>query len=208
MKGLVQGIGINDANYVVKVEETLGYINGKQKRKLVWACPLYQLWMNMLQRCYSEKWKAKNPSYKGCSVCPEWLTFSNFKAWVEQQDYEGKQLDKDLLIPDSKLYSPDTCVFVSRQVNSFLLERGNDRGEYKIGVSRSDTNKKFKAACSNPFTGKQEYLGYFTREDEAHEAWLAKKLEHAYTLSALQTDGRVAKALVERYENYTKEESN
>lgn len=32
---LVFGVGINDADYVVQKFETIGYVNGKRKRKLV-----------------------------------------------------------------------------------------------------------------------------------------------------------------------------
>ena len=77
----------------------------------------------MLQRCYSESHLVRQPTYKGCSVCEEWLTFSNFKSWMEQQDWEGKQLDKDLLVYKNKIYSPETCVFVSSVINSFFVEK-------------------------------------------------------------------------------------
>ena len=59
--------------------------------------------------------------------------------------------------------------------------------------------------CRNTFTKKQEYLGLFTCEVEAHQAWLKRKLELAHLLAAEQTDGRVAKALIERYTNLGEE---
>lgn len=51
-------------------------------------------------------------------------------------------------------------------------------------------------------TGKSIYLGAFKDPDSAHAAWLSYKLEQAKILAAQQTDERVAKALVARYENY------
>lgn len=68
---LVHGIGINDADYVVQVKETIGYVDGKRKRKLVWICPYYQAWKHMLERCYSAKFQKKRPTYSGCSVLEE-----------------------------------------------------------------------------------------------------------------------------------------
>lgn len=206
-KKLVYGVGVNDAGYVIQLWETIGYVNRKRKRKQVWICPFYLVWKCMLARGYSEKYKNKHATYEDVTVCGEWLTFSNFKRWMEKQDWEGNYLDKDLLIPGNKVYSPEACIFVSRQVNTFLIERGADRGEYKIGVYWHKLRSKYRAQCSNPFTKKIEHLGYYLTEEAAHQAWLSKKLQHAYALADIQSDLRVAKALIERYENYKCEDS-
>ena len=200
---LVQGVGTNDADYAVVEFESTGYVNGKQKRKLIWFCPFYRTWKNMLDRCYSVKYQNKQPTYIGCTVSKEWLTFSNFRSWMMTQDWQDKQLDKDMLFEGNKVYSKETCVFVSGMVNNFTTDRGNDRGEFLIGVCWDKEKEKFVSKCRNPFTKKQEYLGLFTSEQEAHQAWLKRKLELAHLLAAEQTDERVAKALIERYTNYT-----
>ena len=199
---LVFGVGINDADYVVEKRETIGYVNGKQKQKLVWVCPYYRVWHNMVKRCYSTKYHESQPTYKGCSVSEEWLTFSKFKAWMEKQQWGGLQLDKDLLFEGNKVYSAETCVFVSREVNMFTIDSGATRGEYRIGASWDKGVGKFRSNCSNPFTKKQEYLGLFTCEQEAHQAWLKRKLELANLLAAEQTDKRVGRALIARYSYY------
>ena len=199
---LVFGVGINDADYVVKKMETTGYVNGVRKQRLVWTCPYYRVWLNMLQRCYSTKFQEKHPTYEGCSVSEEWLRFSNFRAWMVVQDWEGKQLDKDLLFEGNKVYSKETCVFVTRSVNIFTTDRGASRGEWSIGVNWHKGVNKFVAQVNNPFSKKKEHLGYFTFEPEAHQAWLNRKLELAHLLAAEQTDERVGKALIERYTNY------
>jgi len=198
---LVFGVGINDAGYVVKKWETLGYVNGKQKRRLVWECPYYRTWKEMLRRCYSAKLQERHPTYKGCSVSEEWLRFSNFRSWMVEQDFEEMQLDKDILFSGNKVYSEETCVFVSKVVNMFTTDSGASRGELLIGVCWHKGEGKFQSRCCNPFTKKQEHLGLFTCELEAHQAWLKRKLELAHLLAAEQTDERVAKALIERYTN-------
>jgi len=199
---LLYGVGVNDVDYVVKKWKTIGYVDGKQKQKLVWYCLYHQVWVDMLRRCYSTKFHERQPTYKGCSVSEEWLTFSVFKRWMERQVFEGLQLDKDLLFDGNKVYSEETCVFVTSVVNSFTSDSGAKRGEWLIGVSWNKEKIKFSSKCSNPFTKKLEHLGYFTSELEAHQAWLKRKLELAHILAAEQTDERVAKALVERYTNY------
>lgn len=77
----------------------------------------------MLERCYSEKLLESNPSYIGTSVCSEWLYATAFKEWMEKQNWQGKSLDKDIIVPGSKLYSPDTCAFVSQATNLFVTAR-------------------------------------------------------------------------------------
>lgn len=196
---LVHGVGVNDADYVVAKYETIGYVGGKQKRKLVWACPYYRTWVEMLRRCYSASWLEKHPTYRDCTVSEEWLTFSNFRAWMATQDWEDKHLDKDILVKGNKIYGPATCAFVSPMVNNFTTDRGAARGKWLIGVHWHKERNKFRAYCSNPITKKREHLGYFTCEQEAHEAWRKRKLELAHELAAIQTDPRVAKALIERY---------
>lgn len=201
-KKLIQGVGINDVDYVTEKKKTI-IINGEKKQKLVWYCPYFRTWRNILQRCFSTKFQERNPTYKGCSVSEEWLTFSNFRHWMGAQDWEGKQLDKDLLFEGNKVYSKDTCVFVSGAVNNFTTDRGNDRGEWLIGASWHKESGKFRSHCHNPFTNRSEHLGYFTCEQEAHQAWLKRKLELAHELAAIQTSPRVAKALINRYMNYS-----
>lgn len=199
---LVRGVGINDADYIVQKWD-YWYENGKRKQKLVWGCPYYSRWLNMLTRCYSEREQERQPTYKGCYVYEPWLTFSNFKLWMEKQDWEGMQLDKDILFEGNKEYHPDKCVFVHKRVNQFLTARNKSRGEYMIGVSlnKKGKSKPYKAAISNTFSGFIEGLGYFSTEQEAHDAWKKRKYELAIELanSEYVTDERVKKALIERF---------
>lgn len=199
-KKLVCGVGINDADYKVTRGSTIE-VDGKRVYKVEWRCPFYVTWKSMIVRCYSDKYQSKRPTYEGCTVCGDWLIFSNFRAWMIQQDYKGKELDKDLLFKCNKVYSPTTCVFVSRMVNLFMGDSGATRGKYLIGASWNKAAGKFLAHCRNPFLNKGAHLGCFDTEQEAHQAWLKRKLELAHLLAAEQTDTRVAKALIERYSN-------
>lgn len=198
-KRLVQGVGVNDADYKVSLYR---YVDGKQKQQCVWRCHFYRTWCHMLERGYSAALKAKYPTYEGAYSCDEWHLFSGFKGWMEQQPWEGNELDKDLLFPGNKVYSPETCVFVSGTVNKFITDSGSSRGQYMIGVSWCNLTSKFKVQCCNPFTKSGEYLGLFDTEIEGHEVWLRRKLQLAHELASIQTDTRVADALIHRYENY------
>lgn len=188
-KKLVFGIGLNDVDYHVYSK-----VNGKTV-----ICHYYATWKHMLERCYCKKYLSKKPTYEGCEVCDEWLRLSIFKKWMETQDWEGKQLDKDLLLKGNKVYSPETCIFVEKSLNSFLTENNAKRGGSLIGVSRAGYINKFRAQCGDYFGGGKSYLGVFDSEIEAHAAWKKRKHEIACQLADLQTDERVAKALRERY---------
>jgi hypothetical protein len=189
---LLYGVGINDYEYKVSASEI---VNGKSK--ITWVCHYYSTWSGMLERCYSKKYQLYRPSYQGCSVCPEWIHFSVFRAWMVEQSWAGLNLDKDILIPGNKMYSPEACAFVSAMTNNFLISREACRGDYPIGVSLR--RKKFVARCRNPFTKKVEHLGHFTCPNKAHEAWRTRKHELAIELAKMQSDKRVANALINRF---------
>ncbi|MCK2149468.1 hypothetical protein MYE70_10360 [Marinobacter alexandrii] len=187
----VYGWGINDADYPLEP-----VVNGKRQR-----CNFFLTWRRMIWRCYDGKRLKEYPSYIGCSVAEEWKRFSDFKAWMVEQDWVGKHLDKDIICPGNKVYSSQTCVFVHPTINNFFTDAFRLRGEFMIGVRFHKGKRKFQGHCSNPFTKKVDHLGYFDREIDAHLAWLRRKNELAIQLSQSDyvTDDRVADALRSRY---------
>lgn len=197
-KKLVRGVGINDAPYPVNL-----YKKVDGKKVLYWACPFYLKWVAMLDRCYNEAIHKRQPNYIGCSVVPEWHYFMNFRSWMEKQDWEGKELDKDLLIPNNKVYGPTTCCFLSNSVNSFMTEGGSLRNGYKAGVSFENRCDKFRAHIRDSEKGKGSSK-YFLTEEEAHQDWLANKIENAKFWAEKELDERLGKALIDRYTNYEK----
>ena len=199
MNKLVYGVGVNDLSYRTQVWEDVTKNGGKKIRKLVFLCKYYTAWKNMLERCYSKKFLESHPSYIGTSVCNEWLYAAEFKKWMEQQDWRGKSLDKDIIVPRSKLYSPETCAFVLQATNSFVVARDACRGDYPVGVCLLKHTGKYQARCQNPFTGKKEHLGLFSTPEEAHEAWRKRKHALAQLVAATESDPRVVEALRKRY---------
>lgn len=190
---MVFGKGVNDANYRVSK------IDSKGKQVL---CPYYSKWKNMLQRCYSLKYKSRQPTYEGCKVCEEWLTFSNFKFWMEKQNWEGKHLDKDL-IGGGSIYCPKSCIFLDVKVNNFLIDRRNHRGFYPLGVSWDKERSCFQAHCSNP-NGKYEHLGRYDTPESAHLAWASEKFKHCLTLSGEIENKFISEALINKYSEVLK----
>ncbi|ALY07127.1 hypothetical protein VmeM32_00140 [Vibrio phage vB_VmeM-32] len=186
MTKLVRGVGIYEKGRYSVTE------NGKTTK-------VYNAWAHMLQRCYDPKYHEKNTSYIGCSVCDEWHYFQTFAEWYYDNyptDGESYQLDKDLKVIGNKVYSPETCLFVSSVVNSLITDSGSARGDYLIGVHWHKSKRKFAAQCNNLFTRKRVGLGQFTDELEAHLAWRKCKSELAYELAMCQENEEVKAAIL------------
>ena len=143
----------------------------------------YNKWMSMLQRCFDNKLKERNPTYKNVTCCNRWLCFANFLEDLEilKQEYswnENKKLnlDKDILHKGNKIYGLENCVLVPQWINSLFTKRDNDRGEYPIGVCYRKQSKKYQAFCN--INGKQISLGYYNAIEEAFNAYkIAKEQE-------------------------------
>jgi hypothetical protein len=184
----------------------------KVKGKTVWVCPYYKRWDKMLKRCYSEHSLKENPSYRGCTVSEEWLCFSNFRSWRQDQEWEGVDgkslhIDKDLLIKGNRVYCKEACTFLHPKVNNFTTECKKNKPFEEIGAKRREYlngRVRYQARCCNPFregTREADTLGCFDTILEAHLAWKGRKLYYAeklvaegYTLNLSQTE-----ALLSRY---------
>lgn len=137
----------------------------------------YDLWSNMLNRCYNPDMRKNTESYKGCTVCEEWLNFQNFADWYYKQIREpGYSLDKDILLKGNRLYHPDRCAMIPPNINILFASRKAGRGQYPIGVyyAKDCTRNPFTARCSDG-TGRSVYLGAFPSQAEAFHAYKAYK---------------------------------
>lgn len=146
------------------------YSRGKKTRP-------YSIWQRMLLRCYDENDIEKNPSYRGCIVCETWHNFQNFAEWYYQQSNSNKigfQLDKDLLKVGSRMYSPETCSFVPKDINVLLTDHRSARGLWPQGVHYYETNKKYVAQL-NCGKGVRKNLGSYETPEEAFAVYKREK---------------------------------
>lgn len=175
--------------------------------------PSYETWQSMIKRCYSPKLQAKFPTYKGCTVCDEWKYYGNFKKWYDENYYECNdgyrmELDKDILIKGNKVYSPETCVFVSHLLNSLFLKTNKRRGSLPVGVSYIQAEKKYMATCSlydfETKTRKNKNLGLY---DDPKEAFLAYKVAKEDNIKKIAEyyKSRIPEKLYNALMNYTVE---
>lgn len=144
-------------------------MNGIQKKS-------YLIWIWMLRRCYSEKWHKEHPTYVGCSVDKEWLTYSKFEKWFDKNYVVGYELDKDLTNTYNKVYSARTCVFIPHYLNTLLVASDARRGALPQGVSWNYQHKKFQAKCREESI--LNNIGDFDSIEEAREAYLTAKADY------------------------------
>ena len=143
----------------------------------------YNKWGGMLQRCFDNKCKEKNPTYKDVTCCDRWLCFANFLEDLEilKQEYnwnvdEKLQLDKDILHKGNKIYSLENCVLVPQWINSLFTKNDTKRGEYPIGVCYNKQCKKYQAFCN--INRKLKGLGLYNTPEEAFNVYkIAKENE-------------------------------
>ncbi|NWC63693.1 hypothetical protein [Cedecea sp. P7760] len=159
----VYGFGFNDFPGVVS------FLSGKRRFNI----KSYQVWRDMIKRCYDKKEQQKRKHYQGCKVCDEWKSFSAFKEWWDLNHVDGWHLDKDLLVPGNKVYSPSTCVFIPQELNTFTTAGNVKKNGLPAGASKSKFKKKFDSYIN--VNGKRKHLGSFDDAVSAHLEWHKQK---------------------------------
>ena len=166
--GHLCGWGVNDATYNVSSRSAP-------------CCPIYRVWASMVTRVKNPAKQLISPAYVGTDICEEWRSFMSFRAWMIEQEWEGNHLDKDILEPGCRIYSPQTCAFVPAYVN--LLTTGCTRKlNNPIGVTFEPESSKlrpFRAKVSTGRKGVTRRLGHFETALEAHSAWQIAKAQVA-----------------------------
>ena len=190
----VYGVGVTGCKYPIS-------INCELTRE-------YVLWHSMLCRCFDERFKEAQPTYKNVSCCKEWLNFEVFYEWLHSQENFDKwlnenkwDLDKDIIVKNNNIYSPEVCCLVPQNVNCLFLKRKADRGELPIGVVR--VKELFEVSCSNPFTGKAERLGKYKTVEEAFVAYKQYKENIIKKVAEIEYNkGNITKECYDAMMNY------
>lgn len=147
----------------------------------------YIVWRNMIMRCYKE---GVNSAYYGSvTVCDRWLTFQNFYEDISSIDgwnkekFENRELvlDKDLKQrrQKHKIYSPETCTWVSCKVNGCIQDKQqrefkaiSPTGEIHISDNITEFARQFNlerrqisAVLHKRFKSTQGWKFYFINEE-------------------------------------------
>ncbi len=182
---LAFGVGTNDVPYNTRD------IDGSGTR-----CPYWIKWYSMLRRVYSSGYHKKFPSYIGTTVSTEWRTFSTFRKWMAKQEWEGNELDKDIMFPGNTEYSEDACRFIPRGLNKLLTDHASRRGPWPQGVTETTTRKgtkRYRARVNS--MGKETALGTFGTPEEAYKAYTLGKIQEIKRWQNQLTDKQLIKGL-------------
>lgn len=164
-KGLIRGVAFNDT------------YESKQS-------PAYKCWLDLIRRCFpkTEHERRVSRSYKGCKVCEEWLRFSNFLVWYNENAKSGYCLDKDLFSDSNeKCYSPKTCCFIPKELNNALQVEHLRMQKKETKRFFNKSKGVFEAKLS--IKGKTFVIGVFKTEQEAICAYIQKKEEYIRQLA-------------------------
>jgi len=126
----------------------------------------YSAWIGMMSRCYDEN----NPgdmSYADKTVCDEWHKFQVFAEWCQHQEgfrQEGWSLDKDLLIAGAKVYSPETCCFLPKSINSQLAKYSDET----VGKCWLKPDGKYQVNYYKPAKGSRTCTTFESYDEACH----------------------------------------
>ena len=118
-----------------------------------------------------------------------------------QQDWLGKCLDKDILQYGSRVYSPETCCFVTNATNTFVTDARRRRSPETEGlpVGVIAEGEGYRAIMYVPGQLKRRSKRFSTKE-EAHLAWAEAKLAYVADIAEReQLEERVHRAILKRY---------
>lgn len=158
-------------------------------------------WKSMIERCYKNVGNERNKGYKNCLVCEDWHCYANFKKWYDENYYEIENerihLDKDILAKESKVYSPDTCVFVPEYINYIFKKNVSKNKDLPTGITRYGNRYKVYIGINY----KRVYLGTFDSVEEAFYYYKEAKEKEIKRVADLYKDKIPTKLYVAMY-NY------
>lgn len=133
-------------------------------------------WRNLITRTSCEKHKLSHPYHSENSICEDWKCFQTFGDWHIDHYRPGYEIDKDLLIRDNRHYSPETCVFLPKELNTLIMRGKTGRGEQPPGVFLDKNGYYIAKACG-------VFLGSYGNPDAAFMAYKVYKEKRAKELS-------------------------
>ncbi|MEN3752517.1 hypothetical protein ABC733_06730 [Mangrovibacter sp. SLW1] len=124
--------------------------------------------LNMIYRVNNDT------NYKDVTICDEWLNDKEaYYHWYLANMIEGWHLDKDILSGESKIYSPETCMFVPNEVNLMFRKKYSNSSLMYKGIMKNGTGYRMKST----FNGKSKNGKTHHTQEEAYVDYLHHRIE-------------------------------
>jgi hypothetical protein len=78
-------------------------------------------------------------------------------------------------LKNSKIYSPETCIFVPQEINNLFVKSNSIRGKCPIGVTYDEKYNKYRCGYQRGKRNNSIYLGSFDTKKEAFNAYKITK---------------------------------
>lgn len=154
----------------------------------------HRKWCSMLLRVYRPDSPQMSKDYAGTSVDPVWHDFQAFADWFDQQPFcevSGYELDKDLKVRGNRIYAPEFCSLIPKELNAFISA---DRRQNLHGAGVGFVKLTGRYFSQIKWRGKNKYLGTFDTKEEANSAYRQARLGILNELvDALFAEGKITK---------------
>lgn len=156
----------------------------------------YKKWRGMMTRNYYDDYESRLTSYKDCYVADEWHNLQTFSDWYYGQVGwdKGFELDKDLLSEGGKVYSPETCCLIPREINTAIVSLTNSdsiMGYHERRNGLFEVHVKVIKGSYKSFRDKDDAINYYLS--------LKKKIVEDLIL---KWDGKVDNKVIEKLKTW------
>jgi len=134
---------------------------------------LYARWAGIKARCYDKNSNSyERYGARGVTMCDEWKdSYEAFRDWsIDNMFSKELDIDKDYLSDklgiSPAIYSPETCMWMSKSNNNSAVHSLSGSSSKYVGVSLGGRNRDHWIAKISK-DGVEHYIGYFKTENEA-----------------------------------------
>ena len=146
----------------------------------------YMVWRRMHERAaMGHSDYTEYAHYENITICKSWENFQNFAPWY-YEEFKGLNpnfdysLDKDILqwnIQD-KIYSPETCSLVPKQLNNGMSSYKNSLCKYGLPTGVTQVGTKFRADIRSKQGKVDCNRSLFNTPEEAFEEYRKAKVQY------------------------------
>ena len=151
----------------------------------------YNTWVSMHRR--AENFNGTHPSYEDVTIDKIWWSYQNFAMWYNDNKYEVEndilRLDKDILVPGNRVYSPETCCLVPDKINQLFKQPMKKDDNMPMGVYKEGNRYRTVKLYEIDNNGNvMKHCKSFKTPEDAHECYKFYKEKYIHDIADLYKD--------------------